>query len=50
MIELLKKIHLFETLLEPELAKIGKICGPRQSPGTRSSSRKGTTATGAISS
>jgi len=28
MIELLKKIHLFETLLEPELAKIGKICRP----------------------
>lgn len=26
MIELLKKIHLFETLLEPELAKIEKIC------------------------
>jgi len=26
MIELLKKVHLFETLLEPELAKIGKIC------------------------
>lgn len=26
MIQLLKKINLFETLLEPELAKIEKIC------------------------
>jgi CRP-like cAMP-binding protein len=26
MIQLLKKINLFETLLEPELAKIAKIC------------------------
>ena len=28
MIELLKKINLFETLLEPELMKIAKICRP----------------------
>ncbi len=28
MIELLKKIHLFETLLEPELAKIDRLLKP----------------------
>ena len=28
MIQLLKKIGLFETLLEPELEKIGKVCRP----------------------
>jgi len=28
MIQLLKKINLFETLLEPELEKIGKLCRP----------------------
>jgi len=30
MIQHLKKVHLFETLLEPELAKIGKICKTEQ--------------------
>jgi CRP/FNR family cyclic AMP-dependent transcriptional regulator len=28
MIQLLKKINLFETLVEPELEKIGKLCRP----------------------